>query len=126
MSKDTSQHRANAWRGVAWRSIRIRRRRISSWRWRWDERPTWRAGSGASRWSAGRALVAGQVALSVVVLFSAGVLVRSLRKLTQVDTGYERAHLLLLRVDPRSVGYSGDAYVNFCNQLLGGCVSFRA
>ena len=74
--------------------------------------------AGASRWSAGRLLVGGQVALSLVVVFSGGLLVHSLRNLQAVNTGYERQHLLLLRLNPRTVGYDGAGYIAFCNQLL--------
>lgn len=74
--------------------------------------------SSVSRWSTGRVLVAAQVALSMVVLFAGGLLVHSLRNLRNVNTGYERRHLLLLNVNPRTVGYDGPSYITFCNELL--------
>ncbi len=76
------------------------------------------AAGGSSRWNAGRLLVAAQVALSVLVLFAAGLLVHSLRKLHAMDTGYERQHLLIARIDPRTAGYKDAAYVAFCDDLL--------
>jgi len=62
--------------------------------------------------------VTAQVALSVLVLFAAGLLVQSLRNLHAIDTGYEREHLLIARVDLRTAGYKGATYVTFCDELL--------
>ena len=76
------------------------------------------SGGGGSRWTAGRVLVAAQVALSVLVLFVSGLLVQTLRNLQQVDTGYERHGLLVMRIDPRSVGHKGADYLAFCDELL--------
>ncbi len=75
------------------------------------------AGSPA-RWTLGRLLVAVQVSLSILVLFAAGLLVQSLRNLRAVDTGYERHHLVMVRLDPRSAGYKEGTYVPFCEDLL--------
>jgi putative ABC transport system permease protein len=44
-----------------------------------------------------RMLVAGQVAVSVVVLSCAGLLVRTLRNLQHIDLGFDAGHLMLLR-----------------------------
>jgi predicted permease len=55
----------------------------------------------------GKALVAGQVALSLVLLVSAGMLVRSTRYLVQSDIGVARDRLVLARVDAERSGYSG-------------------
>ena len=57
----------------------------------------------------GKLLVASQVALSVLVLFGAGLLVRSLRNLQSVDLGYNRQHLLMAGIDPIVAGYSTPA-----------------
>ena len=58
-----------------------------------------------SRFGWGKGLVAGQVALSLLVLFAAGLLVRSLEKLMSQDFGYQREHLLIARLDPTAAGY---------------------
>ena len=58
-----------------------------------------------SRFGWGRGLVAGQVALSLLVLFAAGLLLRSLQKLMSQDFGYKRDHLVIARLDPTSGGY---------------------
>lgn len=54
----------------------------------------------------GKALVISQVALSVLVLFAAGLLVRSLRNLQNVKIGYTREGLLMIDTDPLSAGYN--------------------
>ena len=68
----------------------------------------------------GKMLVASQVALSVLVLFAAGLLVRSLRNLQNVDLGYNRQNLLMVRIDPIVAGYSTiTASQNMMNELRG-------
>jgi len=61
-------------------------------------------GSGA-RITMGKALVVSQVAISLLLLIGAGLFLRTLRNLQQVDLGYPREKLLLVRVDPLSAGY---------------------
>ncbi|MFL6550414.1 MAG: ABC transporter permease, partial [Povalibacter sp.] len=53
----------------------------------------------------GKALVASQVALSLLVLFAAGLLVRSMHNLKNLDLGYNREHVLIVRLDPTAAGY---------------------
>jgi predicted permease len=53
----------------------------------------------------GKLLVALQVALSVLVLFGAGLLIRSLENLERVQLGFQRDRLLLVRVDPITAGF---------------------
>lgn len=54
----------------------------------------------------GKVLIAGQVALSVVLLMGATMLVRSLRNLQSVDVGLDRDHLVIVDVDVTSRGYN--------------------
>lgn len=61
-----------------------------------------------SRFGWGKGLVAGQVALSLLVLFAAGLLVRSLQKLMAQDFGYKREHLVIARLDPMAAGYDSN------------------
>ncbi len=75
-------------------------------------------GTGAPRPKTGRYLVVAQVALSVLVLFTAALLVRSLRKLQELDTGYERDHILEVRVDWVAGGYRGPRLRNSAMELL--------
>src|SRR5215510_2624501 len=55
----------------------------------------------------GRLLIAGQVALSVVLLVGAGMLVRSLRHIEKTDVGMDRDHLVVLDLDVIARGYVG-------------------
>ena len=66
----------------------------------------------------GKGLVAGQVALSLLVLFAAGLLVRSLQKLMAQDFGYKREHLVIARLDPTSGGYDQQKMKLLAEQLI--------
>jgi predicted permease len=77
-----------------------------------------------SGWNWGKLLVAGQVAVSLLVLFSAGLLVRSLQNIRKVDLGYNREHLLLVSTDPLAAGYSTLQITNFSNQLIDRLAAF--
>jgi hypothetical protein len=54
----------------------------------------------------GKALIAAQVALSVVLLVGASMLVRSLRNVQSAELGLDRDHLLIVDVDINARGYS--------------------
>jgi predicted permease len=69
------------------------------------------------RLSLAKALVILQVALSLVLLAGAGLLVRSLEGLEQVNTGFTRQEVLLFSVDPTEAGYAGTRLLNFYKQL---------
>ncbi|HET7207201.1 MAG TPA: ABC transporter permease, partial [Terriglobales bacterium] len=71
----------------------------------------------SARLTWGKGLIAGQVALSLLVLFAAGLLVRSLKKLMAQDFGYEHEHLLIARLDPAAGGYSRDKVKQLAQQL---------
>jgi predicted permease len=64
-----------------------------------------RANSGRTGARLARSLVISQVALSLVLMISAGLLIRSLRLLYRVDTGYEREKVLMAWVLPVLAGY---------------------
>ncbi|MGD0045598.1 MAG: ABC transporter permease [Bryobacteraceae bacterium] len=53
-------------------------------------------------------LVVAQVALSVVLITGAGLFVRTLQKLWNVNMGYDRENVLMLSVDARLAGYPSD------------------
>jgi predicted permease len=82
-----------------------------------------------SRFGLGKGLIAGQVALSLLVLFAAGLLVRSLQKLMTQDFGYERNHLVIARTDPTAGGYNKVSMKTLAEQLaarLSGTPGIRA
>ena len=74
--------------------------------------PSLKEGRGAmaaqSRTPLARALIVSQVALSLVLLLGAGLFVRSLINLVNVNTGFDRNGVLLFRVDLLSTGYSDE------------------
>ncbi|HTV53283.1 MAG TPA: ABC transporter permease [Terriglobia bacterium] len=53
----------------------------------------------------GDALVVAQVALSILVLVGAGLLVRTLRNLHEVNPGFDTRNVLLFGIDPTLIGY---------------------
>jgi predicted permease len=58
-----------------------------------------------------RGLLAVQVALSLVLLVSAGLFSRTLARLDAVDAGFDQRGLLLFRIDATSAGYAADRVV---------------
>ena len=76
------------------------------------------AASGSPRPQVSRYLLAGQVALSVLVLFTSAILVRSLKNLEAFNTGYARDNLLLLSVDGRTAATTRDGWSLKRDQLL--------
>ncbi|MGH9435584.1 MAG: ADOP family duplicated permease, partial [Terriglobia bacterium] len=57
------------------------------------------------RFRLGNALVVAQVALSVLVLAGAGLLVRTLRNLRNINPGFDTQNVLLFGIDPTLAGY---------------------
>jgi predicted permease len=74
-------------------------------------------GNAHGGWNWGKSLVTAQVALSLLVLFAAGLLVRSLQNIRNVDLGYNREHILLVSTDPLSAGYDKLRITQFGNEL---------
>jgi predicted permease len=72
----------------------------------------------SSRFGLGKGLIAGQVALSLLVLFAACLLVRSLQKLMAQDFGYDRDRLVITRLDPTSGGYNKEKMKALAEQLV--------
>jgi predicted permease len=64
-----------------------------------------------------RALVVGQVALSLVLLTSAILFTRSLRNLENIDVGFNTQRLLKLKVNPLQAGYSQARIKSFGEEL---------
>lgn len=61
----------------------------------------------------GKALVISQVALSLVLLFGAGLFVRTLTKLRSVDAGFDTRNVLLFCLNPTKSGYKEGALNDF-------------
>jgi MacB-like periplasmic core domain/FtsX-like permease family len=74
--------------------------------------------AGRGSWNTGRLLVAGQVALSVVLLIGTGLFTRTLYKMKAQDLGYKPDNVILMRVDPIGAGYHGDDIGRVCQALL--------
>lgn len=56
-----------------------------------------------------RGLVVAQVILSLVLLASAGLFLRSLANLVNLDTGFDKRNVLVMKMDPAAAGYLPDA-----------------
>jgi predicted permease len=75
------------------------------------------AGSGGSLFLR-KGLVAAQVALSFLLLFGAGLFVRSLQNLKTADTGVALDNLVTFQLSPALSGYESPRAVAFFDQLL--------
>jgi predicted permease len=64
-----------------------------------------------------RMLVGVQVALSLLLLFGAGLFVRTLRNLESLGPGFPTDHLLTFRIDPSLNGYSDEETKSFYQRL---------
>ena len=58
-----------------------------------------------------------QIALSLVLLVSTGLFVRTLGNLQNVDAGFNRRGLVLFRIDATSAGYSREQYARLQSRL---------
>jgi hypothetical protein len=67
---------------------------------------------------AARALVVVQVALSLVLVTTTGLFVRSVQNLLRVDLGFDPSRLLSVTVDPRMSGIPSDAYPALYDRAL--------
>lgn len=71
------------------------------------------AGTGRRRSRLGRALVAGQLALSLVLLVTAGLFVRAIDRGAGIDPGFDRHGVATLALEPESWGYTPAAAAAF-------------
>jgi predicted permease len=79
---------------------------------------TSRGGETRSRRFFGKCLVAGQVALSVVLLSAAMQFIRHLSNLEHLDVGFQRDNLLLVSLDPEHSGLEGEQLSRAYRELL--------
>jgi predicted permease len=89
---------------------------------RQNQSPALRAGSpnamdSRSGSHLGRALTIMQVALSLVVVFSAVLLARTLRNLETLDPGFSRQNVLLFKLDAARVGYKDQRLTQLYQQV---------
>jgi predicted permease len=75
------------------------------------------AGTGGSLFLR-KGLVAAQVALSFLLLFGAGLFVRSLQNLQTTDTGVQMDNLVTFRLSPALSGYDNPRTANLYGELL--------
>jgi predicted permease len=69
------------------------------------------------RFLAGKLLVSGQVALCIVLLISAGLLLRTLNHLQTTELGFDQTNLLTFAVQPGLNGYKDVKLANYYQQL---------
>jgi predicted permease len=81
-------------------------------------RETGRAGETRLRRIFGKSLVVAQIALSVGLLSAAGLFVRHLSNLENLDLGFRRDHVLLVTLDPTRSGYSDEQLSRAYEDLL--------
>jgi hypothetical protein len=79
---------------------------------------TSKGGETRSRRFFGKCLVAGQVALSVVLLSAAMQFMRHLSNLEHLDVGFQRDNLLLVSLDPEHSGLEGEQLSRAYHELL--------
>jgi len=76
-----------------------------------------RGALGATRLWTGRALVAAQICLSLLLLTGAGLYVRTLVNLTHIDAGFSTEKLLLFQLNPSGAGYHGAQLAAFYERV---------
>jgi predicted permease len=76
------------------------------------------ARSANPRVPAGKILVVGQVAASVILLVAAALFAHSLSRLSEVSLGYPPEHLLLVGVNTASAGYKDANVTQFYRRML--------
>lgn len=62
-------------------------------------------GAGGARLPLGRVLIAGQLAIVLLLLSVAALFARTFEQLARVETGYDVGHVLAARIDPHAAGF---------------------
>ena len=75
------------------------------------------AGTGLRRSRLRNALIVAQVAVSLLLLMSAGLFLRALARGAHVDTGFETAHIAVAPIDVSTSGYTEDRARVFLDRL---------
>jgi predicted permease len=63
-------------------------------------------------------LVVAQVVLSLTLLVGAGLFLRTMKNLLDIDPGFRRENVLLVQTDPAPFGYKGERLRQFYDRLL--------
>ena len=79
---------------------------------------TGRSSSAIGRSWLSKSLVVVQVSVSVLLLVGAGLLIRTLRNLQHIETGFNANNLLLFNVDPGLLGYKDEKLVALYEQAF--------
>jgi predicted permease len=66
-----------------------------------------------------RFLIVFQIALSLMILFAAGLLTRTLSSLKTIDLGFDPARVFALQIDPAMNGYTADQTDRFFDEIRG-------
>jgi predicted permease len=72
----------------------------------------------ASRVLLRRSLVVIQIALSLIIVFGAGLLTRTLRTMTTTDLGFQPDRVIALQVDPAASGHSSAEVTTILDEIL--------
>jgi predicted permease len=75
------------------------------------------ASSAGGRFPLGKALVSGQVALSLLLLVASGLLLRTLNRLQHVSLGFDQHALLTFEVRPGLNGYKDQRLIDYYQEL---------
>ncbi len=70
-----------------------------------------------SRWPLRKLLVAGQVALSLVLLVGAGMFLRTLQNYSELNPGFDRNHLLNVQIDTHLVSFQPSDFPSLYQRL---------
>ncbi len=73
--------------------------------------------AGDGRYRAGKLLVMAQVGLSLLLVVTAGLFLRSLHNVTVEETGFDPDHLVEFSLDPAVKGYAGPRLASFYREL---------
>jgi predicted permease len=65
-----------------------------------------------------KALIVAQVAVSLLLLVGAGLFIRTLRNLQNVELGFKQENLLLFRLQPEQAGYKDERLMKFYQDLF--------
>jgi macrolide transport system ATP-binding/permease protein len=76
------------------------------------------AGRSSPSFTLSRIMIGTQAALAVLLLFAAGLFVRTLQNLDGQDLGFRRANLLLFEIDPRRAGATPDRTLEIYDRAL--------